>query len=278
VSAGFDAAGKLSAWQLHIASPSITQRYNTLPGASQVTDPFDSVTEAAVTFPYEVPNFGVNFTRKEIGITVAYLRSVSHAINCFAIESFMDELADAAGANPYEFRRALLARHPRHKRVLEMAAERAGWGRAANGHFQGIALMEGYTTCVAQVAEISIQGGEIKVHRIVCALDCGQTVNPKIIESQIQSGIVFGLSSALWGEVTIAAGAVQQTNFNSYRVLRGNEVPHIEVHLLESDAPPGGIGETAVPLVAPAVCNAIFAATGRRVRALPIAAQHSVKL
>jgi hypothetical protein len=132
----------------------------------------------------------------------------------------MDELAGAAGANPYEFRRALLARKPRHKRVLETAAERAGWGQAPSGHFQGIALMEGYTTCVAQVAEISVQGGELKVHKIVCALDCGQTVNPRIIESQIQSGIVLGLSSALWGDVTIAGGAVQQTNFNSYRVQR----------------------------------------------------------
>jgi isoquinoline 1-oxidoreductase beta subunit len=277
VSAGFDAAGKLSAWQLHIASPSITQRFTKLPGAPEVTDPFDSVTEAAITFPYEVPNIGVNFTRQEIGITVGYLRSVSHAINCFAIESFMDELAGAAGANPYEFRRALLARKPRHKRVLETAAERAGWGRVPNGHFQGIALMEGYTTCVAQVAEISVQGGEIKVHKIVCALDCGQIVNPRIIESQIQSGIVFGLSSALWGEVTIAGGAVQQTNFNSYRVLRGNEMPQIEVHLLESDAPPGGIGETAVPLVAPALCNAFFAATGQRLRGLPISALRNVK-
>ena len=277
VSAGFDAAGKLSAWQLHIASPSITQRFTKLPGAPEVTDPFDSVTEAAITFPYDVPNIGVNFTRQEIGITVGYLRSVSHAINCFAIESFMDELAGAAGANPYEFRRALLARKPRHKRVLETAAERAGWGRVANGHFQGIALMEGYTTCVAQVAEISVQGGEIKVHKIVCALDCGQIVNPKIIESQIQSGIVFGLSSALWGEVTIAGGAAQQTNFNSYRVLRGNEMPKIEVHLLESDAPPGGIGETAVPLVAPALCNAFFAATGQRLRGLPISALRNVK-
>jgi isoquinoline 1-oxidoreductase beta subunit len=277
VSAGFDAAGKLSAWQLHIASPSITQRFTKLPGAPEVTDPFDSVTEAAITFPYEVPNIGVNFTRQEIGITVGYLRSVSHAINCFAIESFMDELAGAAGANPYEFRRALLARKPRHKRVLETAAERAGWGRVPNGHFQGIALMEGYTTCVAQVAEISVRGGEIKVHKIVCALDCGQIVNPRIIESQIQSGIVFGLSSALWGEVTIAGGVVQQTNFNICRVLRGNEMPQIEVHLLESDAPPGGIGETAVPLVAPALCNAFFAATGQRLRRLPISALRNVK-
>ena len=277
LSAGFDAGGKLSAWQLHIASPSITQRYTKLPGAPEVTDPFDSVTEAAVTFPYAVPNVGVNFTRKEIGITVAYVRSVSHAINCFAIESFMDELAGVAAADPYEFRRALLAQKPRHKRVLETAAERAGWGHAPKGHFQGIALMEGYTTCIAQVAEISVQDGQVKVHRIVCALDCGQVINPRIIESQIQSGIVFGLSCALWGEVTIAAGTVQQSNFNNYRVLRGNEMPQIEVHVLPSDEPPGGIGESAVPLVAPAVCNALFAATGQRLRALPISARGRVR-
>jgi isoquinoline 1-oxidoreductase beta subunit len=176
------------------------------------------------------------------------VRSVSHAINCFAIESFMDELAGAAGADPYEFRRALLAQKPRHRRVLETVAERAGWGRVAKGRFQGIALMEGYTTCVAQVAEVSIDGGQIKVHKIVCALDCGQTVNPRILESQIQSGIVFGLSSALWGDVTIVAGTVQQTNFNNnYGCCAASRCRRSTFTCEASDAPPGGIGEDASP-------------------------------
>jgi len=185
----------------------------------------------------------------------------------------MDELAALAGKNPLDFRMQHLAKKPRQRHVLQLAAERAGWGKAAPGRFQGIALMEGYTTHLAQVAEISIVGGDIKVHKLVCVVDCGQKVNPRIVESQIESGIVFGLSAALWGDVTIVAGQVQQTNFNNYRVLRNNELPELDVHLVDSDETPGGIGEAAVPLVAPALCNAIFAATGTRLRALPIAGQ-----
>jgi isoquinoline 1-oxidoreductase subunit beta len=166
----------------------------------------------------------------------------------------------------------LLAAKPRHAAVLKLAAQRAGWGQAPRGRHLGLALMEGYTTCLAQVAEVSVDGGALKVHKITCAVDCGQMVNPRIVESQIESAIVFGLSAALWGEITIGAGQVRQTNFNSYRLLRGNEVPELDVHLVGSDAPPGGIGEPAVALVAPAICNAIFAATGKRLRSLPIAA------
>jgi isoquinoline 1-oxidoreductase beta subunit len=265
VSAGLDASGKLIAWKLHITSPSITARM--FPPVKGVDD---SVIEAAVNNLYDVPNLAVSYSRREIGIDVGYMRSVSHAPNCFVIESFMDELAAAAGKNPYDFRLQQLARKPRQKHVLELAAERAGWGKPPAGRHQGIALMEGYTTHLAQVAEISIVGGELKVHKIVCVVDCGQMVNPRIVESQIESGIVFGLSAALWGEVTIAAGRVQQTNFNNYRVLRGNELPELDVHLVPSDEAPGGIGEAAVPLVAPALCNAIFAATGKRLRSLPI--------
>jgi isoquinoline 1-oxidoreductase subunit beta len=268
VSGGLDAAGKLIAWKLHITSPSITARM--FPPVKGVDD---SVIEAAVNNLYDVPNLAVSYSRQEIGIDVGYLRSVSHAPNCFVIESFMDELAAAAGKNPYDFRIQHLAKKPRQRRVLELAAERAAWGKAPAGRYQGIALMEGYTTQVAQVAEISIIGGELKVHKIVCVVDCGQMVNPRIVESQIESGIVFGLTAALWGDVTIVGGQVQQTNFNSYRLLRNNELPELDVHLVDSDEAPGGIGEAAVPLVAPALCNAIFAATGKRLRALPIGRQ-----
>jgi isoquinoline 1-oxidoreductase subunit beta len=265
VSGGVDAAGKLIAWKLHITSPSITARM--FPPVKGVDD---SVIEAAVNNLYDVPNLTVSYSRQEIGIDVGYMRSVSHAPNCFVIESFMDELAAAAGKNPYDFRMLQLANKPRQKNVLKLAADRSAWGKAPQGRHQGIALMEGYSTHLAQVAEISITGAGIKVHKIVCAVDCGQMVNPRIVESQIESGIVFGLSAALWGEVTIAKGQVQQTNFNNYRLLRNDELPEIEVHLVESSEAPGGIGEAAVPLVAPAICNAIFTATGQRLRELPI--------
>jgi isoquinoline 1-oxidoreductase beta subunit len=272
VGGGLDAAGKLIAWTLHITGPSITARM--FPPVKGVDD---SVIEAAVNNLYDVPNLSVSYSRQEIGIDVGYMRSVSHAPNCFVIESFMDELAVAAGMNPYDFRMQQLAKKPRQRRVLQLVAERAGWGKAPPGRHQGIALMEGYTTHLAQVAEISIAGGELKVHKIFCVVDCGQMVNPRIVESQIESGIVFGLSAALWGEVTIVGGRVQQTNFNNYRLLRNNELPELDVHLVESDETPGGIGEAAVPLVAPALCNAIHAATGTRLRSLPIGRQKLIK-
>ena len=268
ISGGLDGEGRLIAWALHIISPSITARM--FPPVKGVDD---SVIEAAVNCPYAVPNFSLGYSRQEIGIDVGYMRSVSHAPNCFVIESFMDELAHAAGKNPLEFRLKLLEAKPRHTRVLKLAAERAGWSRTRLARFQGMAFMEGYTTHMAQVAEISIDAGALKVHKITCVVDCGQMVNPRIVESQIVSGIVFGLSSALWGEVTLVEGQAQQTNFNSYRVLRGNEMPEIDVQLVDSDEAPGGIGEPSVALVAPAICNALFAATGKRLRTLPIAGQ-----
>jgi len=267
ISAGLDAGGKLIAWNLHITSPSITARFD-----PTNKDPFDSVIEYVQNFPYAVPNFGLSFSRQEIGIDVGYMRSVSHAPNCFAIESSLDELAAAASRDPLDFRLELLTGKPRHTNVLKLAAERAGWGHAAQGRHLGIAFMEGYTAHIAQVAEISIADGKLKVHKITCVVDCGQLVNPRIVESQIESGIVFGLTAALWGEITISKGMVQQTNFNSYRLLRGNELPELDVLVVPSDAAPGGIGELAVPPVAPAICNAIFTATGKRLRSLPIAA------
>jgi len=270
VAAGaLDGNGRLVAWQLHIVSPSVTARM--FPAAvadPKVADPF--AVEAAQNFPYDVPNVAVDYNQQEIGINVGYWRSVSHALNCFVAESFMDELAHAAGQDPFEFRRALLGSQPRFRRALEEAAAMAGWGKPAAGRHQGIALMEGYGTHLAQVAEVSIDGGQVKVHRICCAVDCGRMVNPAIVESQIESGIVFGLTAALWGEITLERGRVRQTNFDGYRLLRLNEMPAIEVKLLASTEAPGGVGEPSTALVAPAVCNAIFAATGRRLRDLPI--------
>jgi isoquinoline 1-oxidoreductase beta subunit len=262
-----DAHGKLIAWQLHITGPSITSRFD-----PTNKDPFDSVIEYVQNYPYGVPNFGLTYTRREIGIDVGYLRSVSHAPNCFAVESSIDELAAAAGRNPLDFRLELLASKPRHANVLKLAAERSGWGHPRAGRHLGIAFMEGYTSVIAQVAEISVEDDALKVHRITCVVDCGQMVNPRIVESQMESGIVFGLSAALWGDITLGAGRVRETNFNSYRLLRANEMPEIDVLLVTSDAPPGGVGELAVGPVAPAICNALFTATGRRVRSLPLTA------
>ena len=270
VRAGLDADGKLIAWQLHIAGPSITARFD-----PTNKDPFDSVIEYVQNYPYAVPNFGLTYARKEIGINVGYLRSVSHAPNCFAVESSLDELAAAASRSPLDFRLQLLAGKARHTSVIKLAAERGGWGRAPAGRHLGLAFMEGYTSLVAQVAEISVAGGALKVHKITCVVDCGQIVNPLIIESQIESGIVFGLSAALWGGITLHRGRVRESNFDTYRLVRANEMPEIDVVLVPSDAAPGGIGELAVGPVAPAICNAVFAATGRRIRALPLAA-HSL--
>ncbi len=267
VSAGLDEKGQLLAWALHVTSPSITARFD-----PTNKNPFDSVIEYVQNFPYAVPNFDLRYTRREIGIDVGYLRSVSHGPNCFAVESSIDELALAAARNPLDFRLELLAGKPRHTRVLKLVAERSGWGKAPKGRYQGLAFMEGYTSHIAQVAEVSLDSGRLKVHKVTCVIDCGQVVNPRIVASQLESGIVFGLSAALWGDITLRNGRAQQQNFHEYRVLRLHETPEIDIHIVPSDAAPGGIGETGVPPVAPAVCNAIFAATGKRLRSLPISA------
>jgi isoquinoline 1-oxidoreductase subunit beta len=267
VSAGLDEHGRLTAWTLHITSPSITARFD-----PTNKDPFDSVIEYVQNFPYAVPHFDLSYTRQEIGIDVGYLRSVSHMPNCFAIESSIDEIAALTSKDPLRLRQELLAGKSRHLRVLDTIAERAAWGHAVKGRYQGLAFMEGYTSCIAQVAEVSVENGELKIHKMTCVIDCGQTVNPRIVESQLESGIVYGLSAALWGDITLNRGRVQQRNFNDYRVLRLHETPALDILILPSEAKPGGIGETGVPPVAPALCNAIFAATGKRLRSLPIAA------
>lgn len=275
VTGALDAQGNLVAWKLHLTGPSITARM--FPAVVETAiDPF--AVEAAQNYPYDVPNIAVTYNREEIGINVGYWRSVSHGLNCFVAESFMDELAHAAGKDPYAFRAALLSKQPRYKRVLDTAAEKSGWGKAPAGRFQGISLMEGYGTYMAQVAEVSVEGGALKLHRITCAVDCGTVVNPNIVDQQIHGSILFGLTAALWGEITLAGGQVQQKNFDSYRLLRLPEAPPIEVHVIDSTEAPGGLGEPGTALIGPAVANAIFAATGKRLRALPIAKQNVVKI
>jgi isoquinoline 1-oxidoreductase beta subunit len=270
VAGAFDADGKLVAWQLHLTGPSITARM--FPAVVETAiDPF--AVEAASNYPYDVPNVAVDYNREEIGIDVGYWRSVSHSLNCFVAESFMDELAHAAGKDPYAFRAALLSKQPRFKRVLDAAAEKAGWGKAPAGHHQGIALMEGYGSYMAQVVEVSVKGGAVKIHRITCAVDCGRMVNPNIVDQQVEGSILFGLTAALWGDINLRAGQVQQRNFDTYRMLRLPESPRIDVVLLDSTEAPGGMGEPGTAVVGPALANALFAATGKRLRSLPIARQ-----
>jgi isoquinoline 1-oxidoreductase beta subunit len=183
----------------------------------------------------------------------------------------MDELALAAGKDPYEFRRALLDKHPRLKRVLELAAEKSGWGRPLPaGRARGIALMEGYGTSMAQVAEVSVSGQAVRVHRVVVAADPGRMVNPNIVRQQLEGSIIYGLSAVLYGEVTLENGRVQQTNFHDYPVVRMPESPAIEMHIVDSTEKPAGIGEPGTALVGPAVANAVYAATGKRLRRLPL--------
>jgi isoquinoline 1-oxidoreductase beta subunit len=188
------------------------------------------------------------------------------------VESFIDEVAHEAGKDPYAFRHKLLVKHPRHDGVLKLAAEKSGWGRPlSKGRGRGIAVHESFGSFIAQVAEVSVSAeGEVRVHRVVCAIDCGKIVNPDTIKAQMESGIVFGLSAALHGKITFQSGRVEQSNFHDYPILRLNEMPLVEVHIVSSKEKSGGVGEPGVPPIAPAVCNAIFAATGRRIRSLPI--------
>jgi isoquinoline 1-oxidoreductase beta subunit len=202
---------------------------------------------------------------------VLWWRSVGHTHTGFVVESFIDELAHAAGKDPYQYRRELLTGRPRHLAVLDLAARRAGWGTPLPpGRARGIAVHASFGSWCAQVAEISTQDRTLRVHRVVCAVDCGRAVNPETIRAQMEGGIVFGLSAALYGQITLKQGRVQQSNFHDYPVLRIDGMPTVEVHIVPSTEPPSGIGEPGTPLMAAAVCNALFVLTGRRIRSLPL--------
>jgi len=266
MAAGLDASGKPVALTFQLTSQSVTQRAFGLPKGT--LDPF--MAEAAVV-GYDIPNMTQELIEHDSGLRVGYWRSVSHALNAFANESFIDELAAAAGKDPYQYRLALLDKQPRFANVLKIAATKAGWGKPlAKGRSRGIALMEGYDTYMAQVAEISVKDNEITVHKMWVAADLGRMVNPDTVEAQIESSIAFGLSSVLGSEITLDKGRVQQTNFHDYPVIRMSQMPRIDVTLVKSTEKPGGIGEPATALVGPAVANALFAATGKRVRKLPL--------
>lgn len=227
--------------------------------------------EGIADLHYSIPHVQVDYHSVTGGVPTTYWRAVGYTQNTFFGESFIDEMAAAGGKDPVELRRRLLTAWPRLAGVLNLAAEKAGWGRPLpSGHHQGVAVVNNIGSFTAQVAEVSVAAGKLKVHRVVCATDCGQVVNPAIVEQQIRSAIVFGLSAALKGEITLEGGRVQQSNFHQYDVARMDEVPVVDVHIVPSTEAPGGMGEAGVPCIAPAVCNAIFAATGKRVRRLPI--------
>jgi isoquinoline 1-oxidoreductase beta subunit len=266
--AGLDADGWPVVWMNRIACPSLMARFGPL------KDNFDRRSvEICDTVPYAIPNILVDYQLTDAGIPIGFWRSVGASQNGFFLESFIDEIATAGKKDPYELRRRLLAKSPRHLAVLEMAAEKAGWGAPLPAdRFRGIATVSSYFGYVAQVVEISVdrKARALKVHRVVCALDCGRIVNPGSIDAQVKSSVVYGLTAALRGAITIDRGRVQQKNFNDYQVMRIHEMPVVDVHIIPSEEAPTGAGEFTLPPVAPALCNAIFAATGKRVRRLPI--------
>lgn len=268
LAAGLDADGVPVAWTHRIVAPSILAReFGAPPGGP---DPMSI--EGAANIPYAMANVAVDCVNLDMGVPLGFWRSVGSSHNAFVTECFLDEVAAAGKQDPFELRRKLLANSPRHKAALELAATKAGWGTpCAEGRSRGLAVAESFGSFVAQVAEVTVsEQGEVRVHRVVCAIDCGVVINPDTVEAQMQSGIVYGLTAALRGQITLDRGRVQQGNFDDYPLLRMDEMPVVEVHIVPSTAPPGGVGEPGTPPIAPAVANAIFAATGKRVRRLPI--------
>ncbi len=261
IKAGLDAQGNIVAWQHRIVGQQV------MAGADQMS------TEGAANLPYAIPNISVDLHSTKNPVPVQWWRSVGSTHTAFATECFLDDVARAAGKDPVELRRSLLAKHPRHLAALNLAAEKSGWGKAMpNGKVRGLALHESFNTVVAQVVEVSRAASGFKVERVVCAVDCGLAVNPNIVAMQMESGIGYGLSAALTGEISLKEGRVEQGNFNNYAVLRMKQMPKIEVHIVPSTASPTGVGEPGTPPIAPAVANAVATLSGKPIRVLPFAA------
>ena len=277
ITAGLDANGNIDGWLHRIAGQSI------LTGSAfesvMVKEGIDVTSvEGASTLPYAIPHLAVDLHTTRIGVPVLWWRSVGSTHTAFSTETFIDELASAAGKDPVAFRRAMLAKHPRHLAALELAADKADWskplgaGKAGDKRGRGVAVHESFGTVVAQVAEVTVdKDGKYTVDRVVCAVDCGTAINPDVIRAQMEGGIGFGLSAAMMGRITLKDGVVEESNFHNYPVLRINEMPAIDVHIVPSTAKPTGVGEPAVPVIGPALANALAMATGKRIRTLPIA-------
>jgi isoquinoline 1-oxidoreductase beta subunit len=269
--AGLNAEGRLTGWRHVIVGQSIV---GGTPFAAMIKDGIDPTSvEGAANIAYTIPNVSVDLSTTKTGVPVLWWRVVGSSHTAYAVEAFIDEVAHAAGEDGYAFRRKLLDPHPRMKAVLELAAAKAGWGSPLPpGKGRGIAVAEAFKTYVAQVAEVTVdKDGQVRVDRVVCAVDCGTPINPDIIAAQMEGGIGFGLSAVLYGAITLKDGRIEQDNFNSYRVLRMNEMPKVEVHIVPSAEPPTGVGEPGVAPLGPAVANAVFAATGKRHYVLPFA-------
>jgi len=270
ISAGLDAKGMPTAWNNRFAGSSIIARW--LPAAfSNGLDP--DTTEGAINLVYDFPNLNVEYVRVEPpGIPTAFWRSVGPSHNVFVTESFMDELAAAAGQDAVAYRLALLDKSPRAKAVLALAADKAGWGqRLPERVGRGVSVQNAFGSYLAQVAEVEVaDDGAVRVRRVVCAVDCGTVINPDTVQAQVQSAVMFGVTAALYGMITVKNGRVEQTNFDTYQILRMDEAPTVEVHIVQSSEAPGGMGEAGTSCIVPAVTNAVFAATGKRLRQLPV--------
>ncbi len=276
IEGGVDASGNASCWRSRLVGQSIMAG---TPFAAMIKgkayDP--SSVEGVDDLPYAIPNITVESHQAEIGVPVQWWRSVGHSHTAFAVECFVDELAALAQKDPYQFRRQLLKEKPRHLGVLDLAAQKAGWDKPLpKGMGRGIAVHFAFESYLAHVAEVSVEDSKVRVHRMVCAVDCGEYVNPNIIKAQLESGAIFGASAALYQELTFEKGRLQQTNFHTFPVMRINECPEIDSYIVESKEKAGGIGEPGVPCAAPAIANAIFAATGKRIRRLPIRMSEAV--
>lgn len=267
-----DASGNITAWRHRTAVQSILAG---TPFEGFIQDGIDgSAVEGSRNLPYSIPNLSVDVHMASIGVPILWWRSVGHTQNGYVTEAFFDELAAAAGKDPFELRRELLKDHPRHLAVLELAAEKAGWGEALGpNRGRGIAVHESFGSFVAEVVDVTVDDGDFSVDRVVCAVDCGIAVNPDVVRAQMEGGIGYALSAALREEVTLVEGEVQQQNFHTYRPLRINEMPDIEVHIVPSGEAPTGVGEPGTPPLAPALVNALAAATGQRIYRMPIGDQ-----
>lgn len=274
IAAGLDRDGKPIAWKHRLIGESIGK--GTQFERALVHHGIDHLSvEGAADHPYNIPHQLIDHHATENGIPVLWWRSVGHSFTAFVIESFIDELANLTEQDPIKLRLSLLKDRPRHQKVLNLAARRANWGASLpQGVYQGLALHKSFGSIVAQIAEVSVSEDKtVKVHRVICVVDCGIIINPDTVQAQIESGIVYGLSAALYGKISLQNGRVEQSNFHDYPVLRMKEMPQVEVEIVNSREKPSGVGEISTPPIAPAVCNGIFAATGIRIRRLPIQAE-----
>jgi isoquinoline 1-oxidoreductase beta subunit len=262
-----DASGKPVAFMQRMVQQSLMKRLGSLPPTGV---DFISM-EGALGLPYAIPNIRIEYTETDPGIPYGFWRSVGASVQGYVVEAFIDEMATTAGKDPYQFRRDLLAKAPRHLAVLNLVAEKSGWGKPLPaGHARGIAMMESFGSVIGQVAEVSVTNGAVKIHKVWCAVDTGWVINPDTIKAQMEGGTIYGLTAALKGEITIQNGRVMQNHFNDYQMMRHNEAPVVEVHIVPSTETPGGIGEPSTAIAAGALVNAIAAATGKRLYQLPI--------